>query len=176
MTESSSDGGLLLGLARAGAGAAAEFEGGAGEAAGIEHHPDLLGALGGELPCYQVGAAGGGGPGDVAQLVAGLVVTQGLELAADAAQAQAALLQLDLAGAHQEEVAVLIALARGGEDAYLLLCRADGPATDEAERAGILEVDAAERDVAAPARVAGLGNSNRITWIGDEGQRLGQGV
>src|SRR5665213_3416046 len=87
-----------------------EVEGGTREAAGVEDDPDLLRTLDSELAGDEVAAAGGCGPRDVAEFVAFLVVAQAFELASDAAQAQAALLELDLAGAHQVELGVFACL------------------------------------------------------------------
>src|SRR5665213_1879757 len=103
--------------------AALEVEGGAREAAGVEDDPDLLRPLDGELAGDEVAAAGGCGPGDVAELVALLIVAQTLELASHAAQAQATLLQLDLAGAHEVELGVFACLLVRGVDADVLRMR-----------------------------------------------------
>lgn len=96
---------------------AAEFEGGAGEAAGVDDEPDLLGAFDGELAGDELAAARGGGPGDVAELVAVGVVAEGLEVAAGAAETEAAFLALELAGAEEEERGVAVGVVVGGEDA-----------------------------------------------------------
>ena len=96
-------GGLQLALAGSGRTRLAQLEGGLREPPRVQNNPYLLAALGGELARDKLGATRGGGPGDVAQLVTSLVVAQALELASDSAKAKAALLQLDLAGAHQVE-------------------------------------------------------------------------
>src|ERR1700733_1610757 len=124
-------GGLQLALARRWGARFAQFEGGSRETAGVEDDPDLLASLGGELAGDEFGAACGCGPGDVANLVATLVIAQTLELAPDSAETEAAFLQLYLPGAHEVEGGVVSALFGCGEDANLLLGIADGPAFDE---------------------------------------------
>ena len=71
-------GGVLLGfrLVEKVSAGAQEVECGARKPAGVEHDPDLLGAFDGELAGDEVAAAGGGCPGDVAELVALLVVAE----------------------------------------------------------------------------------------------------
>ena len=157
---------LLLVEGGGGVEAAAELEGGAGEAAGIEDDPDLLAALDGILADDGLEAACGGGPGDVADFVAADVISQAFELAADAAELEAALLQLDLAGAHEVEASGVAALLHGGKDADGLGGLGDGPALDELEAGAVTEEDVAEFDLAAAAGEAVEGGTDGVAGEG----------
>src|SRR5690349_8626166 len=72
---------------------------GAHQAAAVEDDPDHLAALDLVEARHKVTAAGGGGPADIAVLVAELILAQALELAANASHAGMALLHCNLAAA-----------------------------------------------------------------------------
>ena len=77
------------------------------QASAIEHDPYGLAALGLILPGDQGAAARGGGPADVAQVVAFAVFAEALEVAAQAALASLAQLEIDLAAAREKDLLLL---------------------------------------------------------------------
>ena len=96
------------------------------QAAAVEHDPHRLAALGLVLARDQAAASRGGGPADVAQVVAFAVLAQALEVAAQAALPRLAQLQVDLAAAREKDL-LLFAGAQGRIDAHASARAAPSP-------------------------------------------------
>src|SRR6185437_9185193 len=143
-----------------------ESDASAREAAGIEDDPYLLAAFGGEFAGNELGAAGGGGPCDIADFVAALIFAQAFKFASQAAQAQAAFLQGDLAYSQQEELRSLGGALHWRVDANVLLQVRLRPALGELQRPAIAEINLAESDVTARIGGARNGEADGIAWEG----------
>ena len=79
---------------------------GAQQAAGVQNNPYRLTALGLVLPRDQVPSARGGGPAEIAKIVAGAILAQALKLASQAALTHLAQLQIDAAALGQEDLLI----------------------------------------------------------------------
>jgi hypothetical protein len=79
--------------------AAAQLKRRARKPSGVEHDPNLLRPLCGELPRHKFAASCCGRPRDTTQFIAVLEIPQALELAACSPQLQLATLQFNLARA-----------------------------------------------------------------------------
>jgi len=124
---------------------------GAHEAAAVDDDPDGLAALGLILAGDEGAAAGGGGPADVAEVVAFAVFAEGFEVAAETALTGLAELEVDLAAPGEEDL-LFLAGAQGGVDADGLGEGREGPALGEAEGGSIAYVEASGFGVAALLR------------------------
>ena len=140
---------------------------GAHEAAGVEDDPDGLAALCLKLAGDEVAAAGGGGPADVAEVVAGAVFAEGFELTAETAVAHLAELKVDLAAACEIDLLVF-----GGVefrvDADGLGEWGFGPAAQEAEGGLVAEEEVAGRGVSAMTGAEGIAEAGVDVWVGAE--------
>ena len=124
------------------------------QAAAVQNDPHRLAALGLVLAGDERAAARGGGPADVAQVVALAILAQALEIAAQAALARLAQLQVDLAAAREKYLLLFAGLERG-VDTHGLLERRARPAVHEPQPGAIAQVEVARFPVAALVRLNG---------------------
>jgi hypothetical protein len=103
-------------------------------AAGVEHDPYRLAALGLVAARDQLAAPRRRRPADVAQVVAFEILAKALEVAAQAALARAAKLQIDLAAAREKNLLIL-ALAQRRIDAHRSARAAPSPSAPPARAA-----------------------------------------
>src|ERR1051326_4209866 len=142
---------------------------GAKQAAGVHDDPDGLAALHLEELGHVLAAAGGGGPADVAELVAFLVFTQAFKFPAYAALANQAFFQLDLAGAGEINV-MAFSVFKIGKDADGLGERGTSPAFGKLRAAAITQISRAQLDITALQRTNSVARGCRIVgrrWDGD---------
>src|SRR6267378_39316 len=126
--------------------------------AGVKDNPDGLAALDFENASSELMAARGGGPANVAQVVALPVIAEAFKFPAVTALATTAFLHFNLAAADQVE-RVLASLLEIGKNAHRLRNFGSGPALGKSELRLIAEKQTAQADVSAFARenlVAGL--------------------
>ena len=125
----------------------------------------MLAPLGCELARDRFAAARGRWPCDIAQLVARLVLPQAFKLAAQSAQAEAALLEGDLPDSQQIELRIFRRpLHRRVYPDFLCQIRG-APALGKTQRAAIAEEGCAEHNISAGVRRAVDRYSNGIARI-----------
>jgi len=125
------------------------------QATGVEDDPDRLRAFGLVLAGDEIATARGGGPAEVAEVVAGTVFAKAFEFASEAALAQLTKLEVDAPGFGEKEL-LFFGGAEFGVDADGLDELRRGPARNKSKAGAVAKVECAGGDVASFAGIDGV--------------------